>query len=105
MTFPRDYTEQEMKVAEVLDTTGLRYETQAPFGKYTVDFYIDEIKTVVEADGIYGHLRKRDRKRDDELYALGVEHIIHIKEKTHQRICEELWQALDKLEPLENEKK
>ena len=36
MTFPRDYTEQEMKVAEVLDTTGLRYETQAPFGKYTV---------------------------------------------------------------------
>ncbi len=54
MTFPRDYTEQEMKVAEVLDTTGLRYETQAPFGKYTVDFYIAKIDTVFEAEGVMG---------------------------------------------------
>ena len=105
MTLPRDNTKQEKLVEQCLDVTGLRYGNQVEFGKYTVDFYIDEIKTVVEADGIYGHLKKRDRKRDAELYKLGVEHIIHIKEKTHQKICEELWQALDKLEPLENEKK
>ena len=83
MTLPRDYTKQEKLVEQCLDVTGLRYDNQVEFGKYTVDFYIDEIKTVVEADGIYGHLKKRDRKRDAELYKLGVEHIIHIKEKTH----------------------
>lgn len=105
MTLPRDYTQQEKLVEQCLQVTGLRYDNQVEFGKYTVDFYIDEIKTVVEADGVYGHLRKRDRKRDNELYESGVKHIIHIKEKTHQRICEELWQALDKLGPLENEKK
>tara|TARA_R100000234_G_scaffold20592_1_gene11586 strand:+ start:51 stop:359 length:309 start_codon:yes stop_codon:yes gene_type:complete len=98
MTFPRDYTEQEMKVAEVLDTTGLRYETQAPFGKYTVDFYIAEIDTVVEADGVMGHLRKKDRQRDADLRKMGIEHIIHIRSTTKSNIKEEVWQALNSLE-------
>ena len=98
MTFPRDYTEQEMKVAEVLDTTGLRYETQASFGKYTVDFYIAEIDTVVEADGVMGHLRKKDRQRDADLKEMGVEHIIHIRSTTKSNIKEEVWQALNSLE-------
>ena len=98
MTFPRDYTGQELKLAEVLDQTGLRYETQAPFGKYTVDFFIDEINTVVEADGVMGHLRKKDRQRDIELHEMGVTNIIHIRSKTKEGIKEELWQALNSLE-------
>ena len=98
MTFPRDYTEQELKVAEVLDSTGLRYETQAPFDKYTVDFYIDEISTVIEADGIMGHLRKKDRQRDAELKDMGIENIIHIRSQTKGDIKEELWQVLNSLE-------
>jgi|TARA_R110000744_G_scaffold102334_2_gene196842 very-short-patch-repair endonuclease len=97
MTFPRDYTAQEMKVAEVLDSTGLRYETQAPFGKYTVDFYIAEIDTVVEADGVMGHLRKKDRERDADLKQMGIENIIHIRSTTKTNIKEEVWQALNSL--------
>jgi very-short-patch-repair endonuclease len=98
MMFPRDYTEQEQKVAEVLDSTGLRYETQAPFGRFTVDFYIDEINTVIEADGVMGHLRKKDRERDAELKNMDIEHIIHIRSQTKGDIKEEIWQALNSLD-------
>ena len=103
MTLPRDYTEQEKIVQKCLDETGLRYDNQVEFDKYTVDFYIDELKMVVEADGVYGHLQKRDRLRDEKLYSLGIEHVVHIKSKTHKGVYNEIWQALDKLEPLENE--
>ena len=48
---------------------------------YTADFYIPEIQMVIEADGIYGHLKKRDVKRDADIMRIyGVENILHIKE-------------------------
>lgn len=96
--FPRDYTVQELKVAEALDKTGLRYESQAEFGNYTVDFFIAEINTVIEADGVMGHFRKRDRKRDADLKDMGIDYVIHIRSQNKKDIKEELWQALNKLE-------
>ena len=55
---------------------------------------------VVEADGVYGHLGKRDRKRDSDLLELDeIEHVVHIKGTTLENIRETLWQELIKLSP------
>ena len=97
---PRDYTPQENIIAEYLSEWGLRYETQASFPPYTVDFYIPEISMVIEADGVYGHLSSRDRKRDDHLLSIyndDVHTIMHCKETTKRKIKEFLWQELNKL--------
>ena len=96
---PKDYTAQENIIAECLSELGLRYEQQADFPPYTPDFYIPEIKMIIEADGKYGHLRKRDVKRDiflseDE----EVLYILHVRETTKEKIKEILWQGLNKLE-------
>jgi len=96
---PKDYTPQENLIAECLSEFGLRYEQQYEFWPYTADFYIPELKMVIEADGKYGHLRKRDIKRD---IALGkhddVVYILHVQLFTKERIKEILWQGLNKLE-------
>ena len=95
---PRDYTDQENIIAEYLSEWGIRYETQAPFPPYTVDFYIPELNMVVEADGTYGHLKKRDLKRDGKLQEYDeIKHILHIKETTYTNIKDFLWQALSNL--------
>ena len=95
---PRDYTQQERLVAECLEDFGLRYEQQYDFFPYTVDFYIPEINMVVEADGKYGHLSKRDMKRDFSLLNKHeVSYILHIRYFTRERIKQTLWQGLNKL--------
>ena len=61
-------------------------------------FYIPELKMIIEADGKYGHLRKRDVKRDIALSKHDeVEYILHVRHFTKAKIKETLWQALDKL--------
>ena len=95
---PRDYTDQENLIADCLSKFGMRYDQQVYYHPYIVDFYIPEIKMVVEADGVYGHLSKRDRKRDEDLLLLDdIEYIIHIKEKTLEKIKDILWLELTKL--------
>ena len=97
MTLPKDYTQQENIIAECLSDFGLRYEQQADFYPYSPDFYIPEIKMIIEADGKYGHLRKRDIKRDIFLVEQeGVDDVLHIRDVTKQRIKDTLWQALNK---------
>ena len=89
---PRDYTDQENLIARCLDEFGLRYEQQAYYHPYIVDFYVPELKMVIEADGVYGHLGKRDRKRDKDLQSIeDIEYIVHIKEKTLEKIKDILW--------------
>jgi len=105
MVLPRDYTAQENLIADCLSEFGLRYEQQYKVWPYTVDFYISELKMVIEADGIYGHLRKNDLKRDKGLLKVDIiEHIIHIREKTKEKIKEILWQELNKLDKDEPKK-
>ena len=95
---PRDFTKQENIIATCLDKFGLRVEPQYEIFPYTVDFYISEIKMVIEADGAIGHLKKRDAKRDAYLKKqFEVDDIIHIKETTKEKIEEKLWQELSKL--------
>ena len=79
---------------------GLRFTEQFNISKYTVDFWIPELSMVIEADGMMGHLRKADAKRDAELLEdteVEVEHILHISSTSHEPIMEEICQALDKL--------
>ena len=95
---PRDFTKQELIIARSLDEFGLRYDEQVYYHPYTVDFYIPEIKMVIEADGVYGHLSKRDAMRDEALLCLDdIEYIIHIKEQTIEKIKDKLWLELNKL--------
>ena len=95
---PKDYTDQENIIAECLSEYGLRYDQQYEFWPYTADFYISEIKMVIEADGKYGHLHKRDVKRDVFLSKCdNVNYILHIRDFTKAKIKETLWQGLNKL--------
>ena len=95
---PRDFTKQENIIAECLSDLGLRYTEQYEFYPYMVDFYIPELIMVVEADGTYGHLKKRDLKRDGKLQEYDeIKHILHIKETTYTDIKDFLWQALSNL--------
>ena len=57
-----------------------------------------EVGLIIEADGVYGHLRKRDAYRDTEIMRVfGVENVLHIKDTTKQRIKDTLWQAFNNL--------
>ena len=101
---PKDNTPQEKAIEKILDEFGLRYDTQHFFVHYIVDFWIPEINMIIEADGIYGHFKKRDLKRDTELMALPmVDNILHIKDTTYKEIKETLWQALNKLSEVQQE--
>ena len=98
MVLPKDYTTQENIIADCLSDFGLRYDEQHVFWPYTVDFYIPELNLVIEADGRHGHLRKNDAKRDEVLLKLEeIKYVIHIREKTKEKIKETLWQGLNKL--------
>ena len=95
---PRDHTAQENIIEEYLSEWGLRYEAKASVPPYTVDFYIPELSMVIEADGGYGHLSKRDRIRDRNLIQTGdIQIVLHCKETTKSKIKEFLWRELNKL--------
>jgi len=92
---PTDFTHQENIIAECLSDMGMRFEQQKQFGNYTVDFWIADLKFVIEADGVYGHLKKRDLRRDMDLMENpSIEYIFHIRAETKLRVEEELWRAL-----------
>ena len=94
---PKDYTPQENIIAQILDEFGLRYEQQYPLSKYSVDFYIPEIKMCIEADGIYGHFKRRDVKRDRDLMEYPIiKHILRIKGTAYPEMKETIWHALNK---------
>ena len=95
---PRDYTKQENIIAKSLSKFGIRYEQQYEFIPYTVDFYIPDLNMVIEADGKYGHLQKRDTKRDLDLVKNhAVEYILHVRDFTKERVESTLWLGLNKL--------
>jgi very-short-patch-repair endonuclease len=74
----------------------LRYITQAKFGQYDVDFLLTELDVVVEADGPFGHLSKRDARRDQDLKDMGIAEVWHFREKTLKDIKERLCQELNR---------
>jgi very-short-patch-repair endonuclease len=102
---PKDYTKQEDLIALALDEFGIRYDQQYMIRPYTLDFYLPEIKMCIEADGIYGHSRKRDVKRDLALIqTTKIEYILRVKHTKYLEIKETIWQALNNLEQVPNQK-
>ena len=96
---PKDHTPQEQIIAGILNEFGIRYDQGNYFMKYVVDFWIPELNMIIEADGVYGHYKSRDVKRDMDLMQLpAVDYIVHIEETTYTEIRERLWQVLLKLE-------
>ena len=92
---PKDFTSQENIIADCLSELGMRFAQQKQIAQFTVDFWIADLKFVIEAAGVYGHLKKRDTKRDIILMESDeVEYIFHIRADTKRRIQEELWRAL-----------
>ena len=95
---PRDFTTQENIIADCLIEMGLRFEQQTLFGNYTVDFWVPELYLVIEADGVYGHLKRQDILRYKALlYETEISNILHIRFQTKSEIEEELWLALSRL--------
>jgi len=92
----RNGTKQEKLIERCIEELGLRYLAQAKFGKYDVDFLLTELDGVVKADGPFGHLSKRDARRDQDLKDMGVAEVWHLREKTLQDIKERLWQELNR---------
>ena len=79
-------TPQEAKIANYLSELGLRGESQRQIGKYFVDFWIDEICTVIEADGVYGHFATKDKERNEFLLDNGVDYVLHITTENSSEI-------------------
>lgn len=78
----RNHTPQEKLVRRILEENGLLYQYQMDIGQYTVDFYLPELEVIVEADGVFGHLKKRDKQRDSTLATMGYQTVWHLKETT-----------------------
>ena len=103
---PKDFTPQEQIIAQVLDEFGIRYSQGQFFLRYVVDFLIAELGLVIEADGVYGHFAKRDMKRDLELMGHpSITNILHVKDVLYVEIKETIWQALNRLEEPNPEKR
>lgn len=100
MLLPKDFTKQEKIIADCLSKLGLRFTEQFNVLNYTVDFWVPELSMVIEADGMMGHLRKADAKRDKALMnntEVDVHYILHIIGTSPVSIMEEICQELDKL--------
>ena len=53
---------------------------------------------IIEADGKYGHLRKRDVKRDIFLSKdQGIQYILHIRVYSKKDICKQILAGLEKV--------
>jgi len=73
----------ERKMAAALHDACITVYPQFPFGPYTLDFAISDIKLAIECDGTYWHtlqeVVKRDKKRDNYLRRHGW-HVLRFTE-------------------------
>lgn len=59
-----------VQVCRWLSELGIQYREEYPVGQYSIDIYIGELKRGVEVDGpSHGLRRKKDRQRDEEIFA------------------------------------
>ena len=94
---PTEMTPQEVKIANYLSELGLRWESQRQIGKYFVDFWVAELGTVIEADGVYGHFLKKDQERNEFLLVNGVDSVVHITSEHEQDIRKDIDGFLEEL--------
>lgn len=99
----KDFTHQEELTEGLLTEFGLRFEQQwkVPGTNYLADFYIEEIKMVLECDGPVGHLKKADEERTKNILASAPDMVTtvgRVDATTKSGLREQLWRVLNELE-------
>ena len=61
----------EHVLAQILKGMGIKYKQNQYVGNYEVDFLIDDLKLVIEANGKHYHTLQKDSNKANELYKLG----------------------------------
>ena len=61
----------EDRLADLLDEIGLDYKMNQYLGKYEVDFLLEGLKLVIEANGKYFHTQEKDSRKSNYLYDMG----------------------------------
>lgn len=89
----------EAMVAIELLKLGYKIIPQQRIGKYKVDFYLPNVKTVVEVDGKIYHQNRDDNEREALIMlSLGLDtRIVHIPAERIAKDINKLKQCLDKL--------
>lgn len=62
----RGITRPEKLLADELCRQGIRFQRNAPVGRFTVDFLLDQAPVAIEVDGLYWHALPAQRCRDQE---------------------------------------
>ena len=89
----------EAMVAIELLKLGYKIIPQQRVNKYKVDFYLPDIKTIIEVDGVLYHNSKRDDEREAIiLFTLGMgTRVIHIPAERIAKNIQKLQECIDKL--------
>lgn len=89
----------EAMVAIELLKLGYKIIPQQRVNKYKVDFYLPDIKTIIEVDGALYHNSKRDDEREAIiLFTLGMDtRVIHIPAERIAKNIQKLQECIDKL--------
>lgn len=87
----------EMQCRELLDMFGVSWETQIPFGRWIVDFFLEDHGLIVEVHGAYWHDRpksiERDQRKREYLEGKGYRVLFLKTDKTHLWPFQ-IWQIL-----------
>lgn len=61
----------EDRLADILDEIGLSYKMNQYLGKSEVDFLLEDLKLVIEANGRQFHTQEKDSRKSNYLYDMG----------------------------------
>ncbi len=61
----------EDRLADILDEIGLSYKMNQYIGKYEVDFLLEDLKLVIEANGKYFHTKEGISRKSNYLHDMG----------------------------------
>lgn len=76
---PKRLTKGQLELEKIINSLGFEIILEKEFGNYRIDLFLPELNKGIEFDGI-GHLKKRDKKRDEFIKDnFGVE-ILRIKD-------------------------
>ena len=77
---PKQRTKLAQKVEKWLNELGFQTVMEYQVGKYFIDIFIPELPLYIEVDG-FGHWKKRDKKRDGEIYEMTEIKVLRLKPK------------------------
>ncbi len=73
----RGHSPIEDRLAQLLDEMGQTYKMNQYIGKYEVDFLLEDLMLVIEANGKYYHNQQKDSIKSNYLHDMGY-HVIQV---------------------------